>query len=109
MRGLLRLRVASWQLNELCIPYIHSCMVREMVSGLNSGLYLHRAAERCLHDLMATLLALEAPLENTDERGETALHAATSNNCLASVQQLLRAGANADARSVHEWTPLLLA
>ncbi|KAI5458212.1 ankyrin repeat-containing domain protein [Mariannaea sp. PMI_226] len=106
---LLSLRQANRYFNTLSVPYILKEIVKEIEDPDVPGLYLHKGAKNCRHDLLQSVLRFRPPLDGTDAHNETALHIAVRNNCAHCVQMLLSSGADASPMTSQCWTPLMLA
>jgi len=78
-------------------------------AGAAAEFGLHAAAERGDVRALRQLLAAGADLEARDERGRTALLAATHANAVAAARLLIEAGADVNARDAINDTPYLYA
>ncbi|KAK5996184.1 Ankyrin repeat and protein kinase domain-containing protein 1 [Cladobotryum mycophilum] len=106
---ILNFRLTCRFVNKLCTPFVFTRIVEEMKGPEFKGLYLHKAATTCSHELISVLLEYQPPLNCRNKAGETALHVASQKGCIDCVESLAHAGADLSVVSRRGWTPLMLA
>ncbi|KAK6511142.1 hypothetical protein TWF481_000064 [Arthrobotrys musiformis] len=91
--------------------YFSQCLVRRIATESTTEKllgYLQSAIKKCLHRVLALLLAEKRTLADMKTGlKETALHMAANDNCAFAARKLVDADANLEAVTKYGWTPLM--